>query len=242
MRGRRSWLVVVLALSMSVAAVSVVGAQPTSIPHGVSSHGLPWYTGLICEGSADATHELLEGVLLAEARPDYLALRSVRGYEHSIGKYTWFPNGQLAAGAGTLLASTGARCRDGVATCNDVDELEVPASIRSGADSLAPFYLVMRRGRTWSSVATRTELRRVLGSVDSLREAALVATLQGYRIRCGFSTGERSEHGWRLTAERAYRECGAEPDRYALEVSVKGDVQITAMVPHPPVRAACAHD
>ncbi len=238
----RARVLFVSAALLAFGAASPVHSEPA--PVDPAWRELPTYARTLCEpGHSSIRHDLdlggyrpLQGLRFAGARPDFVALRSNAHYTYSKDRYDSMPNGKPADGPSNLLDTAGWRCSgtsEQTGCYSYGDSAAIPDAARNAADSLGPLFFVVRRDSHLTTVATWRALNDLLGNVDTLQEAALHATLRGYRIRCGHSTGEKVVNGWRLTVERP-RHDGGSSDLYALQVDEAGNIRVLINLLRPP--------
>lgn len=145
-------------------------------------------------------------------------------------------------GQGSAVATSGTACTNAtdVDACRSALETadvttgfeSLPGAVsRSGDMGPSRTYLVVERDGIVTTVSTDAELRALLGPIDSLKEAALLASVRGYRVVCGAdddnSTGEASGADWRVSVQSGFA-CGegTKLEAHVLRVGSSGDVSI----------------
>lgn len=149
----------------------------------------------LCPAFQQGAPDLLQELALPGPRPDYLALRVLQS--DAEGRITAATLAELGTRCGH--ASNAAACEDALAHANPLGA--------SPSLSLSPYFLVVQRGNEQRTIATAPQLAALLGPIDTLHEAALVATLRGHTVRCGVTRGELRDGHW-LLGVRSGTGCG----------------------------------
>ena len=178
----------------------------------------------LCTGSS---YEPLQGLSLPPGGATYVALRT--GYAGSSE-----PADAVASwGNACATATDAAACRASLASADVTTGFEaLPDAVAPGGDrGPTRTYLVTERDGTVTTVSNDAELRALLGPIDTLQEAALLAHVRGYRVVCGAdddnSTGEASGTGWRVSVQSGFA-CGegTKLEAHVLAVTGAGDVSV----------------
>ena len=187
---------------------------------------LPTFAHSFCKESTSlepaAPYEPLQGLKVAGALPDYVALMEHLPFPGRSG----FPEPSRWAAA----SEAGWMCRgssDRAACTERIRHAEASLVFGSDPQSLGPYGLLVERGNQERVLGTWRELLTFLGPIDSLADAALIATLHRYTIACGFSTGQVRGSGYRLTAQTG-EYCGGRIDSHVLDIGRDGSLVVVS--------------
>lgn len=174
------------------------------------------------DGRIWRNYEPLQGLKLASPKPDYIALKTSLGPFGPPDRPEFL--GRLMSEAGWICAHA-----SNVIDCEGrLAGQSVSGATYSSKDSFFPYYLVTQRADEQRVIATWSEFRTMTGPIDTLAEAALVATLKNYRIECGFSTGEKRGTGFRITAQTGSVCDGQHVDAHVLDITRDGVLSLVS--------------
>ena len=152
------------------------------------------YAHTTCAGETSLLgQKILTGLRLADSSVDYLDLRSGAV---SVGHVGW-----RCAEAPDRMACE----RVFVSLKRVAGAPWAQAAQRTTSDYDSPLVLLVERDGAFTAYADEWEVHRLIGPIDTVEEAALVAWFRGYAPWCGSggSTGQADGSGWVLTA-RSY--------------------------------------
>lgn len=188
--------------------------------------GDPSFTEALC---TDGRYEPLEGLVLPDD-VDYVEYRSGDEILYAHGEPCGRARDRIACETALAAANV-----DAGLLADGFETLRAETCAVYGTEHQAPEparYLVVNRADQITTVSTLAELRALLGPVDSVKDAALIAHMQGYGFSCaaddakdGFdATGQVTADGsFDLAVEL---ECLSVPGKVVLRVGQNGDVQV----------------
>lgn len=181
---------------------------------------------LVCEASTDTwtrpPYDPLQGLKMTRA-PSFLALvQPSWEYPRAVPP----TSGTFAA---RLVGSAGWRCGGAhdERACEEALRTSLAnVVLHSGSDTLSPRALIVQQGDAVQTLETWSALKALLGPIDTVSEAALVATLHDYRIECGVSSVEARGQSYRVLAMTGA--CDSKIGTHVLEVGRDASLKVVS--------------
>lgn len=197
---------------------------------GPDDAGVPLGPPLVCESNLNYP---VRAAALSTATPvDYLSIRRRNGlYDTADAGNDW------TVTQFQVLSETGTRCATAQAqsACLDVVAHHPANFVRTTCIQVCTeFSVVTTKGDVVQRWAGTSELKQLLGSIDTVDEALLLVSAEGYDLHCGdalASSARQVAGGYEVYATKITKDCAPIiQTRYHLRVSTAGEISVLGSI------------